>query len=257
MQTIARPFSKLAVFGAAALFGASAAMADLTDMVFRVTATNAEGTAVYEATQSSGYWDTEQQTYTWSLPGDVEMRDAQGDLIARLLASDGSTTSGVFYRNDPEINMGFAVQAGASTTNFVLDSGLLSFPTINSAIGQASAVYTVTDVLPGGVTLTGQGPDGGGYLAQYNGFVPGGSDFTEQIASVSAPSGGSNNASFNDPGIGYRPVGGNAFDMSVRAAFSLTAFDLASGTSNYEILPEPTTFLLVLPVAAIVLRRRR
>jgi hypothetical protein len=259
MQSLASRFGKLTVLSAA-LFSGAAAWADISDVIFRISATNDNGTSVFEAIVDDpsnpygyGYWNADYSVYTWQMTQDVPLSNG-----AIIMAHDGATASGVTVHNDPMINMGFAVQAGPSATTFTIDSALLSFTPIPSAVGSANAVYTVTDVTPGGVTLTGNGPTGGAYLAQFNGFVPGGTTFTEQIASVSAPSGGSNSASFNDPGIGHRPIGGSgtASDMSASARFTLSRFDLASGTTNYEIVPEPTTALLLLPLAAFALRRR-
>ena len=101
------------------------------------------------------------------------------------------------------------------------------------------------------MTPTGNGPDGGAYRAHYNGFFPG-SEFSEQFARPSPLAPVEAMASFNDPGVGHRP--------SVRLSRHGTcdvhalAFDLASG-DELRVVPEPTTALLLLPLA-FALRRR-
>ncbi len=257
MRKFTSRISKLSA-AVAGLFGAAVASADVSDVVFSITATSSVGTATAVFTQAEGYWDADNEVYNWEMTQDVELRTSTGELVGTLVAdAGGGRRTAIRVVTDPQINLGFAVQAGPAATTFEIDSALLSFPAIPGAVGLANGVYTVTDILPGGATLTGQGPDGGAYLAQYNGFVPSGSDFTEQILSVTAPSGLSNSAPFNDPGVGYRPVGATVSDMSVKAKFTLSAFDLASGTTNYEILPEPGTMLLLAPIGLALVRRRR
>lgn len=266
MQSLA---SRLGKFTACVtvLLASSVVLADISNVVLRVRASNLDGSAEFVARLDDpdnpdyyGYWNSDNSIYTWIMTQDIVLRSQSGVEIGRILATDGTTSTGMVIHNDPAINFGFAVQAGSSDTLFDLESALLSFPGIDEsvAIGRASATYTVTNISPGGVTLTGGGPDGGAYLAQYNGFVPGGTDFAEQILSLSAPA-GSAFATFNDPApVGYRSVGAasDVVDMSVKARFTLTALDLASATSNYEIIPEPTTLLMVLPLGLLALRRR-
>jgi hypothetical protein len=62
--------------------------------------------------------------------------------------------------------------------------------------------------------------------------------------------------SVNDPDpVNYRAVGSAVSDMSAEIKFSLTGFDLASGTTTYEIIPEPAAALLL--VAGMLGLRRR
>jgi uncharacterized protein (TIGR03382 family) len=148
--------------------------------------------------------------------------------------------------------------AGAMDTEFTITSALLSFGTpIDPASGRATAAVTVTDLLGNGAQLTGLGPGGGAYVAGYNGLVPGGSTFAELIPSLAAPAFSSNAVDSDFPGGGaFAAIAGGVNDMSAQFNFTLSANDLASGTSNFEIIPAPATMAL-LGVGALLGRRRR
>jgi hypothetical protein len=236
---------------AVALLGcASTALGDLSDIVFSVVAENRSGRATFQAHISEGSWDSQRRTYTWRLPQPVELRDEEGDLIAVL--QQGST----LVRKNPQISLGYLVQAGDSLTTFTITSGLLSFGTMNNPDARASASMGITDINGDGAELNGLHDGPAAYLAEYNGFVPGGSTFSALIGSIRASSGGSGSVFQNDPPSGYRRINGGVFDMSTQYKFSLTPFDTSSGTSNFEMVPEPAAVgLLALGVLAMMRRR--
>ncbi len=229
---------------------APAAFAGLTNTVFSVEATSAAGQGSYTVSIAQGHWVIDGYLYEWSLAQPVEIRDpSNGSLIATITDADAS------YIADPQVNLSFAVTAGPAMTNFTIKSSLLSFPSIAHPSGRASAAFTVTDGDDeGGATLTGLG--GESYLAQYNGFVPAGTEFTQLIQQVVAPVSGTADLSEEYPGGGaYAAIAGPAYDMSSQIAFSLSANDLASGTSNYEIIPEPCGLILLVAGAGLLRRR--
>jgi hypothetical protein len=228
----------------------SAALAEISDIVYSVVAENRSGRASFQAHFSEGSWDSERRIYSWRLSAPIELRDDDGDLIAIL--QQGST----LVRGDPQISLGYLVQAGDSLTNFTITSALLSFPTMNNPDARASASMGITDINGDGAELIGLHDGPAAYLAQYNGFVPGGSTFSALIGSIKASAGGSGSAFQNDPPSGYRTISGNVNDMSVQFKFSLTAFDTSSGTSNFEIVPEPAAVALLVLGALALLRRR-
>ena len=222
---------------------------------FHVTAINANGTASFAVEVPDA------SSFEWRLGGPVELRDASTNaLVATLTGASASVNPDdepVGERGpmvNPQVNLGFAVQAGTMNTQFMISSALVSFAPMSNVEGRASAAYTVTDLNSNGATLTGLGPANGGYLAQYNGFVPAGTTFAEGINSIAAAF-GSGFGSVNVPPIGFLPVPGVVSDMSAQVAFELTAGDFASGTTNYILTPEPAT-LVLLGLAAISLRRR-
>jgi hypothetical protein len=224
--------------------------AGLTDVIFHIEATSNEGTAVYELTMDDMGWQRSQDQWDFSSDQTVVVKAENGQTVFTL--SDVS----LFFRADPQINLSFSVQAGNSDTAFTISSALLSFPTINNAQGQASSAFTVTDTNNNGATLTGTNGDGNGYNTFYNGYLS--NLFVGQIPSVTVPAGTSSKSdSANYPAAGYAAVGADVSDMSAQVKFSLTAKDLASGTTQYEIVPEPSALVLLALGGLSMIRRRK
>lgn len=232
----------------------SVATGDLVGSVFSVTASTADGhVATWSAGADQGYWDGD--TYVWESESPIELWD--GSMLVGTLNPDGASGSGSVYVVDPQVNLNFSVQAGAADTQFTISSALLTFPTIDTPEARASAAFTVSDLNGNGVTLTGAGPNGGGYVAQYNGLVPGGTTFAELIPNVAtATPFGTMTESDHEPAVGYTALGEPVSDMSVQVAFDLTAHDIASGTTTFVIVPEPGGLLMVAVGFLAVLRRR-
>ncbi len=220
--------------------GASASLV-FSGNAFTVTASNDDGSGSFDVLVSDLSYNPQLNRWTWSLPAAVEITNGSGDVIAQL------TSANVVYRGDPQIAFGFSAIAGGSTTTFIVASSLISFPTIPSALGNASAGLTLTDGDGDGGTLLGLHSAGGAYLAEYNG----GTDFAELVGPLSAPAGGSVSDSDIVP---LTALGTSVSSMNAWYYFSLTANDLASGTSNYQITPEPGVLALLL--VGMFLRRR-
>jgi MYXO-CTERM domain-containing protein len=182
--------------------------------------------------------------------GDVDITSDDG----RVLATLSRASVNIFA--DPVINMNFNVQAANQNTIFTVTSGLLSFPTINGAIGAASAGVTVTDVNGDGGTLAPDGADM--YRAHYNGQIPGGTLFTTLLGGpVSAGAFQSGSATDEFPGGGnFVGIGDPVTSMSAQWSFTVSAFDLASGSSTFIVVPTPAGAAL-LGVAGLVIGRRR
>jgi hypothetical protein len=199
---------------------------------FMITATTSSGdAATYEivAPEDAAYW-------TWSSTARIEMYSpTTGDLIA-VINPDGEEST-VTFIDDPFITLSFAVAAFGAPTNFTISSGLLSFPPFN-AEARATVGLSVSDTDGDGVTLAGDGPTGGTYLAQYNGVAPGGTTFAEVIAGLVAGPFSSATTSSDTPALGFSPIG-IVGDMSVEVKFDLSPFDQASGTSTYTIRDFP------------------
>ncbi len=206
-------------------------------------------------------WDGQRWTYNGSQ--EIELRDPDTNvLLGYINPADGPADgTSVEYLQDPVINLNFSVQAGANPTTFYIASALLTFPTIANPVGAASAAISVTDAMGDGATLTGIGLSGGAYLAQYNGYAganpPAGTTFAELHPNVVAGPFSTTTVSDEVPaGGGFTPIGTPVDDMSSLVSFTLSAFDLASGTSVYTIVPEPGTLAMVLGLAVVVARRR-
>lgn len=229
------------------LASTATAFAEIKD-IFTITAQCDYGRASWKVI---GDVDLKGGRYHWELENPIELIDPYNNRVIGTLLEASTTLIG-----DPQISLGFLVQAGDVKTDFEISSALLSFPTINPAEGRASSQVTLTDLDGDGAAFSG-GHSGKGYIAQYNGYVPNGSTFTKLIGNFVAPPGGSNGISENDPLDGsFRAISGDVNNMSTQFRFSLSAFDTASGTSNFEIVPEPASIAL-LGLVGLALRRVR
>ncbi len=241
-------FSVRAIAVGAAVLGAATANADISNVIFSITATNSQGTATWQATADQGSWNGDQ--YTWS-GGGVDLVDGDGDIIGTL-----GTTS-IMMIADPVVTVIFDVQAGAADTLFSFGSGLLSFPAIAGATGSATTGITLTDSdLDGSANLTGAGGASGGssWQANYNGLAPAGTVFAEFIPGLSVVSPNITSTGNGNTG-GFQPIPGLVSSMSVAYNFVLSAEDSASGTSAFVIIPEPSSILLVIG-GLFAIRRR-
>jgi hypothetical protein len=243
------------------LLAAGIARADIPGIVFEITAEAGQAGAghstSFQILAEWGDYDRAGDVWTWTMPEPHEFWH-EGTFLGRL---DTFTATIV---GDPEVNLSFSVQAGAADTAFHIGSALLSdFDPITDAIGYAHASYTLTDFDANSAALTGVGDTGGAYLAQYNGWAgdpfggPQGTTFAEGIFSMSAGFLETVTDDFDYPESGYVAIEDTVYDMSSLVSFTLTAQDLASGTSSYVIVPEPATLaLLVLGTVAMRVGRR-
>jgi MYXO-CTERM domain-containing protein len=203
-------------------------------------------------------------TATWALPaswgtwnGDDWHYDGTGRTYQMwngqtLLGTLTNITMDLY--GDPQVVLNFTAQAGVANTKFIFTSALVSFAALTNPTATASAGVTVTDNNFNGALLSGQQSDGASYWANYNGPVPGGTNYASFLPTVSATAlQGSNSGSASQ---GPTVLGGSVSDMSAQFAFSLSAFDSASGTSNFEIVPTPGA-LALLGLAGLAAGRRR
>ncbi len=235
-----------------ALMSVSLASADLPEIMFELTADAGPISVTIPIPSAWGTYDPETQIWSWTLENDLPF-EANGQVVATLTQFD------VMVREDPEVNLNFAVQAGAGDTTFSIASALLTFAPISNAQGIASAAMTITDQNGDGAMLTGIGATGGAYLAQYNGWAgdpingPSGTTFHEGITNIMADPWMQGTAS---TGQGWTAISDTVNDMSALISFSLTGQDLASGTSHYEIVPEPAAGMLLIVAGLFAARRR-
>lgn len=230
--------------------GVSAANADLSTDVFTLHATVGGESGSFLASIDDGYFD-DQGNFYWTLEAAVDIYSDNGLMLATL------SNASLIVIADPIISMNFNVQASNQNTIFSVTSGLLSFPEISSPIGRASAGVSVTDLKGDGATLS---PDGGSiYASQYNGDYPNGTPFANLLADpITAPAWGSGTGDDEFPGGGNFAVIGEPIEsMSAAWTFTLSAFDVASGTSTFVIVPAPAGLGLLGVAGLVALRRRR
>lgn len=235
--------------------GGSAAFAGSIPAVM-VTASNQQGSSSWSIPLPANV-----PNYDYRNLADIELRDpTNNNLIGTIrtieVALDGLPSSDTGIAN-PQVTLNFAVQAGTSNTDFEISSALVSFTTLNSPSGRANAGFSISDLTGDGARLEGRAPAGAGYIAQYNGFVPSGSTFAGGLGLLDTPASfGTDTEALNVPDpVNFAPIGTPVSNISAQVSFNLTAEDLASGTSNYQLIPEPTS-LLMLSIAAFGLRRR-
>lgn len=224
------------------------ALAGVSETILTVTASSLRGEGSIAVSADQGYWDGDD--FFWSIDHALEIRDADN----HLLGTFGPAT--VSFYADPQVTLGFSVQASDQSTSFTITSAQLSFPTIAAGMARADAAFTLLDFGVSGATLTGDGPTGGAYLTQYNGFVPYGTTFAEAIGQIQViPPESLQTAEYYSAPMGqYLPIGAVS-SMSSQIAFTLSPLALASGSANFEIIPEPAT-LALLCLGLMVARRR-
>lgn len=247
----------ICTFAAVAVMAfAATAAADLSENVLTVFASSPTAQGVFEVPYNPEGWDGD--VYSWRADRDIPITPEaggepvgviqEGTNISYQRPSDGR---GLF---DPFVNLNFAVSAEQEDTFFSITSALLSFDGIVNPVGRATAGITVTDGVDiDGATLSGE-LEGFSYQAQYNGF-PVGTTFATLIPQVMAGPGGSQTESDSEPAAGFTPIAEPVSDISAEFAFTLSANDVASGTSLFVVIPEPASALLL--VAALGLIRRR
>lgn len=218
------------------------AFASLDGPALKITASNSFGTGNWEIGFDQFRYNSTNDSYSWFMAAPASIKNSNGVEIATIGGANA------YYQMDPVVALGFFVSAGASSTHFTITSALLSFSTINTPLGQASAGTTVTDVDGDGASLTSTTKL---YNAYYNGFLA--NNFTGLVGNSSAVS---NQTAVANESFGFAPIGVPVSDMSAKWEFDLSANDIASGTSRYEVVPEPAT-LAVFGLAALALKKRR
>jgi len=230
---------------ASVVLAAGSASADISSVIFTITAEVNSNSYSWDAQLDPGGVDAN-GNYYWQLANPVEVYDGS-DLIFEL----GSATITIIA--DPMVSLNFQVLAGQQNTVFTIDSANLSFTPFGGVIGRATAAVSVTDLNGDGATFTPWGP--GAYRARYNGAS---STFQNLIgAPIVAPAFGSASSSDTFPGVGYAPIPGVISDIESAWRFTLSAGDLASGTSEFEVIPAPASATLLGLGALAAMRRRR
>ena len=218
--------------------------AEFIGSVLTVEATSSAGTASHS-------WDLPSEPsdrLVWSLDGTYDFLGAQGGLIGSI------NQAVVTLEGDPAVGLSFAVSAGNADTTFTITTASVSFPGLTSATGFASAGVTLTDrdSIPGnGASLALTKTNTGLYQATYNS----GTTFSELLGTLSIANKGTISANANS---GFQAIGGTVTDIQASYSFTLSKNDSASGTSQFEVVPEPSVFaMMVFGLISLVLARRR
>jgi MYXO-CTERM domain-containing protein len=218
------------------------------DRMVVISATDAGGTAY-----ATGFDVPADGILAWTMPltGGREILDATGNVLATITQVD------LTIEQDPAVDLGFVIQAGAASTDIKVTAPTVSFAALSNPDACASAAMTVTDINGNGASVTGLHPGGACYRARYNASTA----WADLIPGVSAGANSSNSASGRRPNAGWETIADSVTSIESEYWFRLSgqdAIDTASGTSRFEVTPEPATLGLgALGVAALLARRRR
>lgn len=233
---------------AAAALLAGSASADISSVVFSITATldNGNGPSYPLEIELDPNGIDGNGDYQWTLANPIDVNDGNGQNVFTL---DGA---GVTIFADPSVALNFNVIAGMQNTVFTVDSAVLGFAPLANAVGRATAAVSVTDLNGDGATFSPTGT--GAYGSYYNG---GGTLFQELLpGAVVAAANSTATASDVFPAVGYQNIGTTLTDIQSDWNFTLSAGDLASGTSEFEVIPAPASAVLGLAALAGLRRRR-
>ena len=129
------------------------AQAGISTVSFEVNASSSLGSGTYQITMGLTNHNPATDTWWWTLASPLDIMDGL-NTIATLDAAS------FIYIGDPQVDFDFTITAGAADVEITVSSALLSFTTINSASGFASASLDFIDDGLGAATLTGLGPGG-------------------------------------------------------------------------------------------------
>jgi len=195
----------------------------------------------------TGKWYT---IFTYTVTSPIELIDPTNSNVIGYIDSLMMNVD-----QDPAVSLSFACRAGGAATTFTftnfLDTSLIL------PIAQATAGVTATDTMNNNGFITGLWPGGMTFQSRYNA----GTVFENRAVGGTIPIGGT--YSINDAGA-WQQLSIPVTRMESEFKFQLSARDLASGTSNFQMIetatvPEPGTlmaaFACLMP-AGLLLRRR-
>ncbi|MFC1739542.1 PEP-CTERM sorting domain-containing protein [Planctomycetota bacterium] len=178
------------------------------------------------------------QPYTWWMQEPIIIT-ADSNPEITLATIEGIN---IAVKADPMIELGFAVAAGDHETYFSFTSEVLTFAPITNPDARAyAAISTGLDD-----TLTGNYEFGTkAYEALYNGDIV----FAHLVDPVTSGVGSEN--------TGWQQIAGDVSSMQAKWWFHVSPYGTASGSSTFEVTPEPTTIALLGMGGLVLLRRRK
>jgi hypothetical protein len=240
-----------------ALLMATSAVANVDEPTFRLEATNASGTAVFQRSLSQFTYDP---VLGYSLDVWSPLNLMNGSkYVARLNGLH------VYITDDPALYASiytvFTVDAGDTDTTFTITPGVASFSPIPQPFAAASMSwgFTVTDsVVSGDSHVLMQGVPSGEdiYKTWYNGSTRFGNSAT--AVEAWGPQGAVKTLCDNVPAMGFASLPVAVSEINVQTAFTLTRMDTADVNTTLVLdVPEPGALAFVaLGIGALVWRRR-
>ena len=225
----------LAIVLAAVLILPVGAKAGVVNFSITVSADNGVS-QVDQTFNGSGYTNAD-GTFVWALGAPTAILDGSIDSLKLTVNSD------------PEVDIEFGFKNGGSPLAYKILSDVVSFDPIVDPTADASAGVTLTDRAAPGATITGLFDGGKTFQATYNDS----SVFANLVNGFSI-TGGTKTASEDTPN---QVINDTLTDIESEFYFQLSANDAASGTSTFEVVPEPATICLLGLGALTTIRRRR
>ncbi|HYE62685.1 MAG TPA: hypothetical protein VD997_11875 [Phycisphaerales bacterium] len=236
---------------AAMTLAAGSALADVVGNPLTITATTASGlSATWTLTPGMGEWSNNGQDWSFT-SGSTWRREfwAGGQLLG------GLSSLSMNLIGDPQVHVNFTTFGGSVPATFTFSSALLTFAPITGGTADASAGITLADIDGDALSYVNPTSPGNGiYRATFNGMDPAGTNYTSFFNSGFTASGlgGSTSDSFGPTTVPY-----SVSSMSAQFSFVLSPNDLASGTSQFRLVPTPgAAGVLGLGLLAVARRRR-
>lgn len=241
----------------------AAASASVEDFALQIQASNpVRGMSeVVTIPLSELDYDPVKDEYSWSPNGDLELYNPSDPLlpVAILNSAEFKYTFG----DVKKLNASWNVSAGEGDTEVWIRTGTMLFPTLpaSETIARATTSIGVSDQGPGDgddharieeVPSNGEGI----YEAFYTPPSQPEVKFAGLIAWADINGSGSGSASQSQPdGVGFDSLNAEVNRMRTAFHFNLSAGDQGTATSNFFLLPEPASMLLLLGVAGLIRRR--
>lgn len=175
-----------------------------------------------------------------------------GDLLGGVDSLDMNIKTDATRAGSPQtVTLDFSFSAGFMNSSFTVNANPLVFSPITNVVGVASAALTVQDRFNDGVTVS---PNGAGaYSALYNG----GTVFDDLFTGGVVTGAGGTSANDVTNGGSYSFVAASVSDISAKWDFTISAFDSATGTSVFTVVPTPASAALLGLGGLVATRRRR
>ena len=185
------------------------------------------------------------ETYSWKLENPRTLVD--GSVVLGTI-----NELSMSYKNDPVVTLGFLALAGATDTSFTFSSGGLTWsPSMINPTAIASAGVSFTDKDGNGASFSGDFSGGEAYQARYNAT----DTVWASLLSDDLIAGSWLTKVDGDDQSGVINATVNEIDAIYK--FTLSANDVASGTSTFRVIPEPATIcLLGLGVLSLIKKRK-
>lgn len=245
-----------------ALAAVAAAQGAISNEIFRMEVSSgglSDTFVVTSANLTPGAGGSQQWILNGSQYDFVDSNDPF-NILATLESATLTYVDDIF--STPRILMNYNLRAGSADITVQANSAIVGFWPINSADAalRATAGFTLSDYADGvDATLNGLDPSNflGIHHSYYNGDAGSGVEFGDLVAGLGTDNGGTITVTGARPQVGsFENVGVAVNSLYVTNGFTLTAFDLMSGSNSYFAMPEPASIVGLSLLVVLASRRR-